>query len=98
MNRYTYITRQIGDHRVLIAHVPLQITQDNHCPFNGKLYPRKSLSWMDSFYIEINEPIWIIYQDGQIRYAALDKENAEAYARNQKKWHPNAKIEINYIP
>lgn len=57
MNRYTYVTRQIGDHRVLIAYHPLQITHDDPCEFNGKLYPRKSMLWMDSFYIEIDEPV-----------------------------------------
>ena len=96
MNRYTYITRQIGDHRVLIAHVPLKITEDNQCPFNGKFYPRKLFLWMDAYYIEIDKPVWVIYQDEQIRYSTLDKETANAYKKNQKQWYPTAKIRIEF--
>lgn len=98
MDKYTYITRRVGEQTVIIAYVPLKITENNQCSFNGKLYPRKSMSWMDSFYIEIDEPIWIIYQDEQIRYSTLDKDNASAYAKNQKKWYPNAEIRIEFIP
>lgn len=95
-SRYIYVCKQVGERLGIIANVPLNV-ENNECSFNERKYSLQ-LAIYSQGYIIIDEPVWVAYQDNIIRYVALSKKTVQLWADNQKKWYPESKIEVKYIP